>query len=387
MNARFSTYACFWIKQSIRRAVNNAKTIRLPFYMIELLNKWRKATAELHKRYDRPPTEEEVADHLGLSKKKRNIIRKAIQVYNAGTHGDADDESWAFDELMMDNRARQPETRAVESDLLEHVLALVGRLEPRRRTCCGCGFGLKGEEPLTLKEIGERLGLTREPSPSNRGIGPQQAERHRAGGVKARGLASDAGLYAEGVALPSPGSRHATPGLGECNAFGVKTTGLYDPGLSAAPRRTSAAPSAYRPRGSPPRRERRRRDGASLRPLLGRMAPPRPIDSGWRASLSANTSRSFSARSTRGIIRFTRQIDLVQVVVQRRVVEQLLQRAVALAQRGAAGCAPRSASGSAARCSRPGCGRCCRRARPTAWSPAAGWRAPGRPGSAIRSAA
>ncbi len=84
MNTRFSTYASYWIKQSIKRAiVNTAKTIRIPAYMAELLTKWRRATNQLSDDLGRPPTHEEVAKVLGLSKKKLAIIKKAIRVANA----------------------------------------------------------------------------------------------------------------------------------------------------------------------------------------------------------------------------------------------------------------------------------------------------------------
>src|SRR5690349_21844107 len=75
MNTRFSTYASYWIKQSIKRAlVNTAKTIRIPAYMVELLAKWRRATNQLTGELGRPPTNEETARFMGLPKKKLNII-------------------------------------------------------------------------------------------------------------------------------------------------------------------------------------------------------------------------------------------------------------------------------------------------------------------------
>src|SRR6266851_8183551 len=77
MNTRFSTYASYWIKQSIKRAlVNTAKTIRIPAYMVELLGKWRRATVQLQDEFGRPPTHEEVARCLDLPKKKLAIIIK-----------------------------------------------------------------------------------------------------------------------------------------------------------------------------------------------------------------------------------------------------------------------------------------------------------------------
>src|SRR5438270_2732324 len=79
MNTRFSTYASYWIKQSIKRTlINTAKTIRLPAYMVELLTKWRRASAQLQEELGRIATDEEIAARLSLSKKKLEIIKKAI---------------------------------------------------------------------------------------------------------------------------------------------------------------------------------------------------------------------------------------------------------------------------------------------------------------------
>src|SRR5579872_5504662 len=89
MNTRFSTYASYWIKQSIKRAlVNTAKTIRIPAYMVELLAKWRRASTKLQEELGRVPTQEEIAKSLNLPKKKLNIIKKAIRVYNSAPQTD-----------------------------------------------------------------------------------------------------------------------------------------------------------------------------------------------------------------------------------------------------------------------------------------------------------
>src|SRR5438309_9046721 len=95
MNTRFSTYASYWIKQSIKRAlVNTAKTIRIPAYMVELLAKWRRATTKLQDELGRPPTHEEVAKSLELPKKKLAISKKAIRVYNATPQTDQPESGW-----------------------------------------------------------------------------------------------------------------------------------------------------------------------------------------------------------------------------------------------------------------------------------------------------
>src|SRR5579885_3630559 len=77
MNTRFSTYAGYWIKQSIKRAlINTGKTIRIPAYMAQLLTEWRRATAELQEDLGRPPTQEEIAAHMKLPRRKLNLIKK-----------------------------------------------------------------------------------------------------------------------------------------------------------------------------------------------------------------------------------------------------------------------------------------------------------------------
>jgi RNA polymerase primary sigma factor len=163
MNTRFSTYASYWIKQSIKRAlVNTAKTIRIPAYMVELLAKWRRATSKLQDELDRAPTHEEIARYLGLPKKKLNIIKKAIRVYNSTPQTDQPETGWSLDEMVTDSRSRGPEEEMVETDDLKQVMHLLDKMDKREATVLRMRFGLDEEEPKTLKEIGESLGLTRE---------------------------------------------------------------------------------------------------------------------------------------------------------------------------------------------------------------------------------
>jgi RNA polymerase primary sigma factor len=163
MNTRFSTYASYWIKQSIKRAlVNTAKTIRIPAYMVELLAKWRRATNKLTDELGRPPTAEEIAKLLGLPKKKLSIIKKAIRVYNSTPQSVQGEQGWSFEEMLPDGRAKTPDTEMVETDDLKHVMVLLEKMDSREATVLRMRFGLNDEEPKTLKEIGECLGLTRE---------------------------------------------------------------------------------------------------------------------------------------------------------------------------------------------------------------------------------
>ncbi len=163
MNTRFSTYASYWIKQSIKRAlVNTSKTIRIPAYMVELLSKWRRAAAKLQEELGRTPTQEEIARSLDLPKKKLNIIKKAIRVYNAMPQTEQTDSGWSLGEMVTDERAKSPEWEMVEADDLSHVMQLLEKMDKREATILRMRFGLGDEEPKTLKEIGEALGLTRE---------------------------------------------------------------------------------------------------------------------------------------------------------------------------------------------------------------------------------
>ena len=163
MGTRFSTYASYWIKQSIKRAlINTAKTIRIPAYMVELLSKWRRATVRLSEELGRTPTPEEIARVLGLPQKKLPIIKKAIRIYNSTPQTDQSEAGWSLSEMIMDERAKSPEDEMVEGDDVTHVLRMLETMDPREATILRMRFGLSDNEPHTLKEIGEQLGLTRE---------------------------------------------------------------------------------------------------------------------------------------------------------------------------------------------------------------------------------
>ena len=163
VGTRFSTYASYWIKQSIKRAlINTAKTIRIPAYMVELLSKWRRASTRLGEELGRTPTPEEIARVLGLPRKKLPIIKKAIRIYNLTPQTDQAEAGWSLGEMVMDEHNRNPESEMVESDNLTHVMRQLQSMDSREATVLRMRFGLDDHEPRTLKEIGESLGLTRE---------------------------------------------------------------------------------------------------------------------------------------------------------------------------------------------------------------------------------
>ncbi len=163
MGTRFSTYASYWIKQSIKRAlINSAKTIRIPAYMVELLSKWRRASVRLTDELKRNPTPEEIARLLGLPKRKLPIIKKAIQIYNSTPQTDQSDSGWSLGEMVMDERMRSPEEEMLENDVMKQIKTMMHDLDEREFNVLKMRFGLENTEPHTLKEIGEQLGLTRE---------------------------------------------------------------------------------------------------------------------------------------------------------------------------------------------------------------------------------
>ena len=163
VGTRFSTYASYWIKQSIKRAlINNGKTIRIPAYMVEILSKWRRASARLLDILGRTPTPEEVARMLGLARKKLPIIKKAMQVHQAAPQTDQAEGGWSLGDVVEDENARSPAEVLLDEDTLQHVLRRIDELDERAATIIRLRFGLGGGEPMTLKEIGSVLSQTRE---------------------------------------------------------------------------------------------------------------------------------------------------------------------------------------------------------------------------------
>ena len=164
LDTRFSTYASFWIKQSIRRAVmNQGKPIRLPAYMVSLLSKWRRVTVMLTEKLGRTPTPDEVGKVLRLSKKKIAIVTKAIKVNNLTSRADAPSEDpVVLDDLLTDDQCKAPDEVLIEADELERVLHRLDHLDDREARVVRMRFGLDSYSPMTLREVGEQLCLTRE---------------------------------------------------------------------------------------------------------------------------------------------------------------------------------------------------------------------------------
>ena len=160
---RFSTYASYWIKMAIRDGLtNSSSTIRLPAHIVKLMAKWRKAERQLCREFGFAPTAEQVAVALGLTDSQLEMIEQARRArgmqMEAG--GGDDDGAWSPDELA-DGHGMAGDS--LEADDERQVLRRrLAELDERERAVVVLRFGLEGEAPLTLREVGERVGLTRE---------------------------------------------------------------------------------------------------------------------------------------------------------------------------------------------------------------------------------
>jgi RNA polymerase primary sigma factor len=163
LNNRFSTYASYWIKQSVQRAViNTAKTVRLPAYAAQLLTEWRRVAARLQDELGRAATDEETALRMKLTQKKRDIVKKAILVYNSAPQCGQSDSELSLGDTLKDDNTQAPNVDMAKADDWRQVLGLLSKMDEREALVLRLRFGLEDEEPMTLKDIGVRLGLTRE---------------------------------------------------------------------------------------------------------------------------------------------------------------------------------------------------------------------------------
>ena len=160
---RFSTYASWWIKQAIKRAlINAAQPIHIPAYMVDMITKWKYAVIRLEDRLGRAPTLDEIAEYMQMPVKKIRHVRKAAKAYASRGQTAIDPDGVPLPETLADEHAADPGEAVLAADDLESIKTLFQRIDERSATILRMRFGLDGEEPLTLKEIGEKVGLTRE---------------------------------------------------------------------------------------------------------------------------------------------------------------------------------------------------------------------------------
>ena len=160
---RFSTYAAWWIKQAIKRALINAgQPVHIPAYMAQQITKWRKAARDLEEKLGRSPTIEEIAKRLRISRKKATMVHQGLAAVNAPNQM-AGDEAQALAEMLSDEQA-DPGMFFEDAGNAALVRKLLEQLPERERKILEYRFALDGYEgpPRTLKEVGKLVGLTRE---------------------------------------------------------------------------------------------------------------------------------------------------------------------------------------------------------------------------------
>jgi len=163
---RFSTYAAWWIKQGIKRALlENVQPVHIPTYMVALINQWRHITSELESTLGRMPSVEEMADIMQLPLRKAKVIHRVVDVISSAseTYGGEDvDEDQMLEAILEDRNAGRPEDALVASEEKAKALRLLDEIDPREADILRSHYGLAGKTPMSLKEIGKKMGLTRE---------------------------------------------------------------------------------------------------------------------------------------------------------------------------------------------------------------------------------
>lgn len=160
---RFSTYASWWIKQAIKRAlINTVQPVHIPAYMVAMIADWKKAAGELESKLGRQPTLHEMAQHMSLSERKVRIIRRAVKAFSAPTQSSGADGTYGLPEMLADQKNPTPEEHVFSQADSEVIERLLSRIDEREATILRLRYGLNDEEPMTLKQIGAKIGLTRE---------------------------------------------------------------------------------------------------------------------------------------------------------------------------------------------------------------------------------
>lgn len=161
---KLSTYAAWWIKQAIKRALaNQGKTIRLPVHLVDKISKMRKVANQLHDELEREPTDDELAEVMNIPVHKIAHL-KTVSTRPASLDapvGDSDD-STRFGELVGDENARSPFELLREKGKKADLDKMLSDLEPREAEILKLRFGLDGEDELTLEDVGEKFRITRE---------------------------------------------------------------------------------------------------------------------------------------------------------------------------------------------------------------------------------
>jgi RNA polymerase primary sigma factor len=160
---KFSTYATWWIRQAIARALaDKARTIRIPVHVVEKLNKIGRAERKLVTELGREPTAEEIAEVTGIEPEEVESIKRSAQAPVSLEKPVGDEEESEFGQFIADERAESPYERAAESVTHDALRQALERLRYRERRVLELRYGLGGEHPRTLDDVGRAFNVTRE---------------------------------------------------------------------------------------------------------------------------------------------------------------------------------------------------------------------------------
>ncbi|MBR3204640.1 RNA polymerase sigma factor RpoD [Candidatus Saccharibacteria bacterium] len=163
---KFSTYATWWIRQAITRAIaDQARTIRIPVHMVETINKVLRTTRKLTQELNREPTTEEIAKELDMEVEKVEYVMKIkqdIASLDASVGRDGDDEDSVLGDFVEDEERASPEDSAATQILKEQLASIIATLSDREQKIIKMRFGIGGERPHTLEEVGAEFSVTRE---------------------------------------------------------------------------------------------------------------------------------------------------------------------------------------------------------------------------------
>ncbi len=160
---KLSTYGSWWIKQSIKRALaNQSKTIRLPVHLVDKIAKMRRVAMKLQEEFGREPTDEELAEEMGMTTSRVAQMRTAAIRPASLDAPIGDDDSQTFSDLVSDERAHDPYEDLEEKTVTGMLQEMVKTLDAREATILRYRFGLDGGNEKTLEEVGQKFGVTRE---------------------------------------------------------------------------------------------------------------------------------------------------------------------------------------------------------------------------------
>lgn len=160
---RFSTYATYWIRQAISRALGEqSRAIRIPSNMLELLSKVKKAKAELMQINGTDPSEKEIADHIGAELDKVQTVLDLAQVTTSLDTPVDDEGETCIGDLIADTSVENPLSKLLREANSQIIQSVLNTLPPREAEILRMRFGIDREKPMTLEEVGQHYGLTKE---------------------------------------------------------------------------------------------------------------------------------------------------------------------------------------------------------------------------------